>query len=74
MVPKENYMREVIKADKGKQGGSCNRTACQAPGAHYYNPHTWAYYCVRCARMLNDVFARDGLKLIDMNPEVNDNA
>jgi hypothetical protein len=41
---------------KGKQGGNCNRTACQAPGATYYNPYTYAYYCPACARMLNDVW------------------
>lgn len=39
--------------DKGHKGGSCNRTACQAPNAVWYNHSTQAYYCTTCARMLN---------------------
>lgn len=34
---------------KGKQGGNCNRTACQLPNAYYYNTGTGAYYCDSCA-------------------------
>lgn len=39
--------------DKGHKGGSCNRTACQAPNAVWFNHSTRAYYCTPCARMLN---------------------
>jgi hypothetical protein len=41
------------KDDKGKEGGSCNIQSCQVSGAHYYNWGNMAYYCFRCARMLN---------------------
>ena len=46
---------------KGKQGGNCNRTACQGPNAVYFNHSTRAYYCKKCAHWLNaDEFnARD---------------
>ena len=37
---------------KGKKNGNCNRTACQAPGAVFYNKGTRAYYCRRCAEMI----------------------
>lgn len=33
----------------------CNRTACQSShNVIYYNKHMKAYYCVRCARLIND--------------------
>jgi hypothetical protein len=37
------------KADKGKSGGSCNRTLCQAAPADYYNHGSLSWYCVNCA-------------------------
>ena len=44
----------TLKADKGKQGGACNRTACQADGtAHCYNTATNAWYCRPCAILIN---------------------
>lgn len=36
------------KADKGQEGGSCNRTLCQAPGAVWYNHGSHAWYCAGC--------------------------
>ena len=33
------------KPDKGQMGGSCNRKACQAPDATWYNLYTDSYYC-----------------------------
>lgn len=39
-----------LKPDKGKMNGSCNRTACQRPGATWFNTSTRAYYCEPCAR------------------------
>ncbi len=44
---------------KGQRGGNCNRTACQQPGAHWYNPYTYAYYCAPCARELNECWQAD---------------
>lgn len=41
------------KADKGLRNGSCNRTACQAPGAIYLNKGNKAYYCKPCADKIN---------------------
>ncbi len=31
----------------------CNRTACQKPGATWWNPSTLAYYCQSCAIKIN---------------------
>lgn len=42
-----------IKADKGQYQGSCNRTACQRPGATVWNVITQAYYCRQCGREIN---------------------
>jgi hypothetical protein len=41
------------KPDKGKDGGSCNRQACQTPGATWYNRTMDAYYCPSCANLIN---------------------
>lgn len=41
------------KPDKGQKGGSCNRRACQAPGAMWFNHYTDKYYCQDCARLIN---------------------
>ena len=38
---------------KGKFDGNCNRRACQAPGATWWNPNTRAYYCHDCASKIN---------------------
>jgi hypothetical protein len=52
------------KPDKGKENGSCNRTACQAPLAdeptHQFmaRPFTsgeYLYYCARCAFTFDQV-------------------
>lgn len=48
------YTEPELKADKGQKNGHCNRTACQAPGAVCYNKTMQAYYCVPCARLLNE--------------------
>jgi hypothetical protein len=49
------YKEPELKADKGLEGGSCNRRACQAPNAIYYNKSTRAWYCECCAGLLNEV-------------------
>jgi hypothetical protein len=38
---------------KGEYQGNCNRTACQKPGAVWYNHSTRAYYCTACAHLIN---------------------
>ncbi len=39
---------------KGVKHGNCNRTACQRPGATWYNKGTYKYYCRQCAYLIND--------------------
>jgi hypothetical protein len=46
----------VTKPDpalKGKKDGNCNVTACQQPGATWWNVGSKAYYCEGCATMIN---------------------
>jgi len=45
-------MKELHES-KGKKGGRCNVTACQQPGAWYFNKSTRAYYCQECANEVN---------------------
>jgi hypothetical protein len=40
--------------DKGDLGGSCNRRACLAPGARWFNHSTRRHYCAKCAYELNN--------------------
>lgn len=47
-------------ADKGRENGSCNREACQAPGATWLNRVNHAYYCPACAKLINSVDTDDG--------------
>lgn len=42
------------KADKGKEGGSCNRTRCQAPNAVWYNHGSYSWYCQDCKHDIGD--------------------
>ena len=53
-----------LKPDKGRMNGSCNRTACQQPGASWFNTSTRAYYCEPCARDITDFTKRvDGFHI-----------
>jgi hypothetical protein len=55
---------ETLKSDKGKLRGSCNRTACQRPGATWFNTSTRAYYCQPCALDITDFTKRvDGFHI-----------
>jgi len=45
--------------DAGKAGELCYRTACQKPGADFWNASTHKYYCVDCARDINFWSRRD---------------
>lgn len=38
------------KADKGVEGGSCNRSLCQASPAIWYNHGSYSWYCADCRR------------------------
>jgi hypothetical protein len=48
---------------KGAYNGLCNRTACQAPGAVYYNHSTEKYYCVVCADLINHANRYQSLRM-----------
>lgn len=47
------------KLDKGKEGGSCNRSACQAPNAIWFNHGSRSWYCEDCRRDLERANQRD---------------
>lgn len=49
---------------KGKLNGNCNREACQAPNAVWWNTSTRAYYCGRCARDINRACEQFGEPII----------
>lgn len=49
----------AIKPDKGLLGGSCNRTAWQAPGATWVHADSGAHYCRSCALEINRWARRD---------------
>lgn len=58
-------MAENLKPEdlKGVYSGNCNRKDCQKPGALFYNHSTRMYYCVICARMINDVNRSDAIRM-----------
>jgi hypothetical protein len=43
-----------MKNDKGLKGGKCNRTACLNRPAECFSTYENAYYCVPCARKINE--------------------
>ena len=47
----------------GSYLGLCNRTACRAPKANWYNHSTRKYYCFDCAIMLNRENFIDAMRL-----------
>ncbi|MDR9847063.1 hypothetical protein [Herbaspirillum huttiense] len=55
---REHTEAEQKKALKGVMGGNCNVTACQKPGATWWNIGSRAYYCRSCAEAIN----RDGCR------------
>jgi len=58
---------------KGVKDGNCNRTACQAPNAIWWNTGTRAYYCHHCAitiqRSENDFAGMNG-KPLEIFPDI----
>jgi len=57
-----NTLTQLSKV-KGERGGLCNRSACLAPGAYWFNRSTRAHYCNECARDINLANFRDSLAL-----------
>lgn len=42
------------KANKGHEGGACNRQRCQAEPALWWNNGSHSWYCEDCARDIGD--------------------
>lgn len=71
-----------IQHGKGVKGQLCNRSACQSPGAYWFNHSTRAYYCGTCADLINrdsQRFQDDYLKslghpLLTLDPDFADKA
>jgi hypothetical protein len=42
------------KPNKGREGGACNRSRCQAEPALHYNHGSYSWYCADCARDIGD--------------------
>ncbi|WLJ71158.1 hypothetical protein [Sphingomonas phage Carli] len=40
------------KPNKGHEGGACNRRACQAEPALWYNHGSYSWYCEDCAKQI----------------------
>ena len=57
-------LERLMSEDKGKKGGTCNRTVCSAPAQHY-NVVMRAYYCEECARTIQEYADGDGLVLFE---------
>ncbi len=53
----------VDLTQKGMLGGLCNRSACLAPGAGFFNRSTRRYYCEACSISINELNAADSLRL-----------
>ena len=51
------------KPNKGKEGGACNRTRCQAEPADWFNHGSQSWYCRGCARDIG----QDSFNLSDWN-------
>jgi hypothetical protein len=43
-----------MPADKGLLNGACNRSACLARPATWFNSSTRAHYCEKCAHLINE--------------------
>lgn len=54
--------REPRAEDKGEYMGECNRTVCTNRPAEWYNHSTRYYYCVKCAKTLNEENYSDAMK------------
>lgn len=73
---------KAVLEGKGEKGQRCNRTACQAPGAYWFNHSTRAYYCGTCADIINneskrfkDSYLDDlGHDLLTLDPDFADKA
>jgi hypothetical protein len=46
-------VQRVVRARVAPADALCNRRACKAPGANWWNPHTRAWYCRPCAIAIN---------------------
>lgn len=51
------------KPTKGELGGLCNRTACQQPGATWFNHSTRKHYCGECAALIDRANRKEAMEL-----------
>lgn len=60
-VPYQRFITDpvAITPKKGTRNGNCNRTACQKPGAFWWNRGSHSWYCTDCALMLSRANAGD---------------
>ena len=58
-----NYVLNGKPSPKGYLGGLCNRTSCNNDHAHMWSSVECAYYCIPCARRINEVLP-SGVALI----------
>jgi len=63
--------------DKGRFGGTCNREACQAPWARWYNVGSSGavkkFYCGRCAALINTgTIKHDGIIICELVKSADD--
>lgn len=56
---------ESVATQKGVKRGACNRSACLAPGAIFFNSGSRAYYCPKCAREINRANGQELCKIVD---------
>lgn len=60
----DGYKLEPLTPQKGLKGGNCNRTACQKPGAQFFNHSTKKYYCQTCAMLINRANHNDAMAML----------
>lgn len=52
LLPDEEIIMDALKINRGQK---CRRAACQQPFAVCKHSQTGEYYCVRCARWINEL-------------------
>lgn len=74
-IPVETPVKkEKFPEDKGQYLGSCNRSACLAPGANWYNRVMYAYYCKSCAKAIDGYRIEGEEPLLHLVKETDDHS
>ena len=56
---------EKVLKRKGFRSENCYRAACENAGAYFYNKGTRKYYCLSCARRINEAYRMYNPKATD---------